>query len=128
MKKRLRKKKHLGEFREYGFAVHVHFNLEARDWADVFDDFVNFTDRYGWYTSGDIATEKGVLRQVVCETRFGSGVAEKQHTFCEEVLALPAVTRVEVWPVIDAWNASEKEHLQHRREPESYAFKLEKNQ
>lgn len=126
MKKRLRKKKHLGEFREYGFAIHVHFDLEARTWIDVFDDFVDLTDHYGWYTGGDIDTEKGVLRQIVCEARFGSGVAEKQRAYCEEVLALPAITRVEAWPVIDAWHASEKEHLQHRREPKSYIFCLDR--
>lgn len=121
-----RRKNHLAEFTEYGFAIHVHFDLKVRDWHELFDDFVDITERYHWCTAGGIDPENGTLSQVICENRYSSSMHDNQRAYCEEVLALPGVIRVEVWPIIDAWNASEEEHLRHKYEPDSYAFYLEK--
>ena len=42
MKKRLRKKKHLGEFQQMGFIVELHFppDVSVADWMRITDEFV----------------------------------------------------------------------------------------
>ena len=113
MKRRLRKKKHVGEFREYGFEIRFIFSeqLSTVDRNSLLDDWIclaieNNGLQFGGGGRGNIW--KGVV------TSEGKGsTTEEQRIIIEEWLsAEPRVLDYEVGSLIDVW-LDDKNRIDH---------------
>lgn len=99
MKKRIRKKLHLGEFAVYGFDFKV--TLDTGDDIEAYnataDAIVDIIDRNGWLCGGAIED------MFICEEKCNSGIEDMKESFVEEVKALPHVVSAEASDMLDAW-------------------------
>lgn len=104
MKKRLRKKRHLGEFKELG----VVFNVELKQNANIsifFDDLVNYCEKNNLYCGGGISR---YCLEVTFYTRNKSSQKQSYNIDKEEVDLLFAwfaaqedVTRIQYTDFMD---------------------------
>jgi len=99
MRKRLRKKRHLGEFREFGFQVRTvwadHLTQEQQD--DAIDSFIlQAIEANGLYCGGGGRGVWGVCAR--------HGATEEQRRAVERWLSqCPAVKEFTLGPLVDAW-------------------------
>lgn len=101
MKKRLRKKKHLGEFREYGFGIK--FMPQSAD----FDMWISIMDRFdAFVTPFSLGFGGGGMDQVewyICRDGKGSCHEGHRQLISAWLAAQPEITSHEVEPLTDAW-------------------------
>jgi uncharacterized protein YggL (DUF469 family) len=84
MKKRIRKKKRLGEFVEWGALLKARLNISTEERLDAFmDEFIEMIESLNCYCGGGISIERGL--DMVVEL----GVNKK--------VALDKLEQVEVW-------------------------------
>jgi uncharacterized protein YggL (DUF469 family) len=106
MKKRLRKKMRLAEFREFGFEVSFQLpdDLDQADLYRFFDSFITEAIEGRGLMCG------GGCGQVwdVFVTRHGRGSAneEDRHGVAAWLQQYPHVTDVQVGPLTDAWHSA----------------------
>ncbi|RZK34717.1 MAG: DUF469 family protein [Hymenobacter sp.] len=105
MKKRLRKKLRLREFREMGF--HVRFELAANytqeDTDSLLDNLIDFVEANGLFIGGGLN-----FFYVTAKPRHS--VTEPQRQLLSDWLAQqPLVTELQVLPLSDAWYVQDAE-------------------
>jgi uncharacterized protein YggL (DUF469 family) len=105
MKKRLRKKKHLGEFEELGFRVRFRLSPDLRD-AER-----NRLLAEGWIREAIEANELcfgggglEVWDGFVTLARGGSATEEHRRLVARWLEAQPAIVEHTVFPLVDAWH------------------------
>ena len=104
MRKRLRKKRHLGEFREFGFQVRIvwldHLT-EEQEWDAIFSFTLEAVEGNGLYAGG--GGRRGHWR-VFATSAKRPGATEEQRRAVERWLSqCPAVKEFTVGPLVDAW-------------------------
>jgi uncharacterized protein len=90
MRKRLRKKKHLGEFRKLGFDVDCRLkqDLSASDFDRFIDDFIEQAiEAHGLQFGGGGSPQMGWTGGISCEGRYDS-TTEADRTIVENWLKL----------------------------------------
>ncbi|MBI5918193.1 MAG: YggL family protein [Nitrosomonadales bacterium] len=97
--KRLQKKLHVGEYKEYGFAVSFHLreSLSPKDSDEFWSSFIeHLIDKRGLAFGGG---EEGYI------TRYGTGSAteEDREAVSFWLQKHPQVVRVVIGPLEDAW-------------------------
>jgi uncharacterized protein YggL (DUF469 family) len=104
MKKRLRKKKHLGEFQEFGFEVSCRFNSELSD--EQFEQFIDTflqeaieSNGLSFGGGGDKQEWKGF----VTLDRSGSATEEHRINVSKWLESRPEVIYIKVDSLVDAW-------------------------
>lgn len=110
MRKRLRKKKHLSEFQEFGFPLKIvmHDGIVERDedtLYEMFDALVALCRQYKWMVGGGIPD-----KLVVSERRARTMNASLQQDFCEKVSVLPGVRYCVDGPLVDSWHGTDEEY------------------
>lgn len=106
MNKRLRKKKHVGEFREDGFYIKAQLSFLKNDSpeCDKFvDDLIEFVESKNLYIGGGVGTETDVF----CTRYKGSCTEDDRQTVSEYLKNHPLVIRFKVGPLVDAWYGSD---------------------
>jgi uncharacterized protein YggL (DUF469 family) len=109
MKKRLRKKKRVGEFREDGFTILAEVNVtnNSPENHEFLDDLIEFVE------SKDLGIGGGVGDKVdVFCTRLGRGTCtEDDRTAVSGWFQNhPLVTRFKIGPLVDAWYGKDEEY------------------
>jgi len=108
MNKRLRKKKHLGEFRELGFLLRFQIDpalsTEARD--ALIDRWLQENiEAHGLsFGGGGLHAFEGF----VCRADRGSATDAHRAAVASWLAAQPGVTGHAVFPLVDAWYGHEK--------------------
>jgi uncharacterized protein YggL (DUF469 family) len=105
VKKRLRKKLHVGAFQELGFEVHfrVADNLSYDAFDAVVDAFISQAiEAYGLLCGGGGQNPEWS----VFVTREGRGSATEEHRQAIErwLATRPEVNTVQIGPLVDAWH------------------------
>lgn len=102
MKKRLRKKKRLGEFREMGFAVAIKWTSPTMDWA-LIDGCIEPAG-LGYGGGGRDGQDFGFISRY----RKGCTEADREHVrgWLE---TCPSVSAFVIGPLVDAWHISGSE-------------------
>jgi len=126
MRKRLRKKKRLGEFQEFSFPLKIvmHAGIVEDDLDELyvmFDALVALCRQYKWYVGGGLPD-----KLVVAEHRAGTMNDNLQQEFCEKVSLLPGVRYCADGPLVDSWHGAEEEYLASERVVEEKADQLDK--
>lgn len=108
MRKRLRKKQHLREFTEYGFAVGFKFNFDDEKQRDsILDEFIEMIRSQELYFGG--GGQEHELDGFV--GAWSGSVTEEQRAAVTQWLAKhPQISAYAAGPLIDAWNAPMKEY------------------
>lgn len=105
MKKRLRKKKRLGEFAEYGFAVHFQLDLPEEKAEDWLDRLIDATQGRDLELGGGIGYPEGEGHFVVARLGGnGSVTPEERESWLEWLQALPEVKMHRATELIDVWH------------------------
>jgi uncharacterized protein YggL (DUF469 family) len=101
MKKRLRKKKHLGEFRDWGREVEI--CLHSGEYLDNFlDQLVSWVEDHGCYCGGG---GSGANLSVIIE--FGNDLRKEVpifETLKKWLESHPSVSDFKFGPVVDLWH------------------------
>ena len=106
MRKRLRKKKHLGEFQELGFQVEWRFapslTLEEIDpfWHGLID--LMEANGLGFGGGGDTAQGSGFITRM----HRSSATGQDRSLVGDWLQARPKIAQVNVGPLVDAWYSS----------------------
>jgi len=100
MKKRLRKKLHLKEFKELGFVLKLEFNTEDSDKLDVILDQLLAIVEDMELDCGGILEEL-----VISETKPNSGLVERKAAFLDRVSKIEGITNVTAGELIDVWHS-----------------------
>jgi uncharacterized protein YggL (DUF469 family) len=107
MKKRLRKKKHIGEFREDGFTIKIRVLGDVVSNDDFFYRLLDFVESIGCEVGGGGSKDE---IDFFC-TRYKGSCADSDREAVSSYLgAQPEVSRFVVGPLVDAWNASEGDY------------------
>lgn len=104
MKKRLRKKKRLGEFTEYGFAVHFQLDLPEEQAEDWLDRLVEETQARGLELGGGIGYPEGEAHFVISCLGNGSVTPEERDSWLAWLQTLPEVNLHRATELIDVWH------------------------
>jgi uncharacterized protein YggL (DUF469 family) len=110
MKKRLRKKRHLGEFQERGFEVRFLLAPATED-ATVLDRFVDeyiaFVEGRHYMTGGGFGPPPHESGQYLARWRRWTDMTEADRAAVEQWFAAhPLVTSVTVGPLQSSWSRS----------------------
>ena len=103
MKKRLRKKRHLGEFAEYGFKLRFAMTdgLSTSDRNLILDDFIFEIERLGLqFGGGGVADWEGFAALDSC----GSATDEHRSAILAWLKSHPNIEKPDVGPLVDAWH------------------------
>ena len=99
MKKRLRKKLHLKEFKELGFVLKLEYDTEDSDKLDsILDQILAIVE--------DMDLDCGGVMDelVVSELKPNSGLAERKDAFLERVSKIAGITKATAGELIDVWH------------------------
>lgn len=111
MNKRLRKKKRLGEFKEYGFCIlAIAPDLETASDAEVdkfCDELILFAEDNGCGVGGCIGHKTDVFYTHLNRGTCTEDDRLKVYAF---LLNHPLVTDFKVGPLVDAWHGSYKDY------------------
>jgi len=100
MRKRLRKKRHLGEFKEEGFNVTFSFDGDALE-QDVFlDRFIEAVETNGLTCGGGFGKEWDMY--ITMDGR-GTATETDRMAVLNWLEGQPAVKNISVGPLVDAW-------------------------
>jgi uncharacterized protein YggL (DUF469 family) len=102
LRKRLRKKKRLGEFREYGF--HIRFLMPgttAQQWDSLLDEWIDFIESQRLQFGGGFSEE---CEGFVERNGRGSVTVEQRQAVSEWLANHPAVTEFRLSDPVDAWH------------------------
>lgn len=99
MKKRLRKKLHMGEFAELGFNMKL--DVDYVDLGVWLDKIIDFTESRGLCIGG------GHKFAFVCRRR-GSCTDEDRLAYSEWLSSQPEVREWHISPLVDAWHSDPK--------------------
>ena len=105
MNKRLRKKKHRGEYRQFGFAVVCQFRdqLSHEDFDRFLDDFISQIENLSLATGGGGSPELGLNFVVQREHRFASTDEADRVAVLNWLQAHPEVVDPRVSDFFDLW-------------------------
>ena len=112
VKKRVRKKKKLGEFVEWGVLIQAPLSLKSRDELDSFlDEFIVAVESRNCYCGGGVSIERGL--DMVLELGRGRGRAIKTFAVILDWLNTnPGVGKVYSSDVFDLWRGKYPQDLQ----------------
>jgi uncharacterized protein YggL (DUF469 family) len=109
VKKRIRKKKRLGEFSEWGVSVVAKLCIGESDSENVLqitdkilDDFIAYLEGNGWYCGGSI-TPRGDFDFVVEFGRDGGKLSQNIETLTAWLTSNPHLSGVVVSQPINLW-------------------------
>lgn len=99
MKKRLRKKLHLKEFKEFGFEVIIHHDqsLSAEQQVDMLDHLIDFMEANNYQVGG--SAEGAYITK-----RKGSINEQERQSIIEAIGTIEGVLSVTASPLTDAWH------------------------
>lgn len=104
LKKRLRKKYHVGEYTEYGFNLIIHTEkLNEDDLIELYDTLFQEIEKRNMYAGGG-GDEFKVELAVTSESYRYPVTIEKAKELSDFVLTLKGVKNVYYSPLVDAWN------------------------
>jgi uncharacterized protein YggL (DUF469 family) len=105
MKKRLRKKKHVGEFREFGFTVRATLRDQVRpaERDSFFDRWIDAVEGRGLSFGGGAAGT--AFQGFVALARRGSATDEDRHAVSSFLAGDIAVETHQVDDLVDAWHS-----------------------
>ncbi|OQX70038.1 MAG: hypothetical protein B6A08_02415 [Sorangiineae bacterium NIC37A_2] len=104
MKRRLRKKKRLGEFRELGFSIQAQLSSSSKEARLAFiERFVDAVERRALLFGGGCSLD-GLLEGFVMPRARGSATVEDLEAVLELLQSAPEVTSFEVGQLKDAWH------------------------
>ena len=102
MKKRLRKKKHLREFKEFGFDLNLKTeDLKEDEYCDLFNDITLICEKYSLYFGG--YANNGVVSIFVSVENYKIKITEVKDDFLAEIRQLPQIIELKASDNIDAW-------------------------
>ena len=118
MKKRLRKKKHLGEFAQYGFAVSCEFPMhdDATEEARL-DALIDLCEAnhlgIGGATRGFFVTAHRPRRpwQTWGRWRDASCTEEHRELIRQQLVAFGDLTGIKIGPLVDVWHGEVEDAL-----------------
>jgi uncharacterized protein YggL (DUF469 family) len=102
MKKRIRKKRRLGEFRQWGFEIKARV-IKGADIDTLTDDFVSKVEELGCYCGGGIGPVNGV-DMVVELGRDKGDLTLKRDNLVEWAKNRPEVFDISFGPFVDLWH------------------------
>ena len=106
LKRRLRKKFHLGEFQEFGFEIFIKFAPSMTDinFDQFYDDFIDLVEanKLLFGGGGDSKTWEGFFSSA---KKFASPTEDKRKMIKNWLENHPVVLDVRVGELRDAWNA-----------------------
>lgn len=104
MKKRLRKKLHKGEFKELGFSVDFHYNVEKEDEAfDLLDEFLNMTEDANLCAGGLFGSEGDNASFFIVSYECRSVTQEERQKVIDWLASNAKVSDVKAGELRDAW-------------------------
>lgn len=102
MKKRLRKKRRLGEFQELGFLLRIKTRaLSSPEQDALLDAFIDQVEALHLLAGGGISTEQGEF--FITLAGRGSATDDHRRLLTEWLQRQPAVTAATAAPLQDAW-------------------------
>jgi uncharacterized protein YggL (DUF469 family) len=102
MKKRLRKKKHIGEFKELGFLLEAKLNLQTDEELDRFnDEFLDYIEKENMHIGGGMGMDD--LSLYVCTGVVNTGNAEARENLISWMDKHENVTEVNAGELKDAY-------------------------
>ena len=109
MNKRLRKKKHRGEFKEIGFDFKICFTpiYDDEKHFEMIDDIYLLIEQHGFSAGGGCDESSCDGHMAVLSWRINAG--EMKNKLQSALLSLPGVTSVEFGENIDEWYVSIRE-------------------
>jgi len=109
MKKRLRKKKRVGEFREDGFRILAEVNVtnNSPENLQFVDDFIEFMVNRNLGIGGGIGDKVDVFCAYLGR---GTCTEEDRQTVIEWLKNQPLVSRFKIGPLIDGWYFTDEEY------------------
>ncbi len=103
MKKRLRKKKHLREFKEFGFDLNLKTeDLKEDEYCDLFNDIALICEKYSLCFGG--SANNGVVSIFVSVENYKTKITEVKDDFLAEIRQLPQIIELKASDNIDAWH------------------------
>lgn len=105
MRRRLRKKLRLGEFREYGFQIRADLTA-GTDPVAVLWRLVEAAEERGLVFGGG---GDNPLQALVMRPERGGATEADRETFRELLWSNPAVSKWKVGPLVDAWHGPWKD-------------------
>lgn len=102
MKKRLRKKKHLGEFKEEGFTIlaKVHSVETDEELNKFLDGFIDFVESRGCGIGGVVGSD---IKAFYSKLGRGTCTEEDREAINKYLTDHPLVTWFRVGKLVDAW-------------------------
>ena len=103
MKKRLRKKRHIGEFAEYGFKLRFAMTdgLSTLDRNSILDDFIAEIERLGLqFGGGGVSDWEGFA---ALDSR-GTATDEHRSAILAWLESHPNIEKPVVGPLVDSWH------------------------
>ena len=105
LKRRLRKKNHLGEFQELGFEISVNFkkNTDETEFDKFLSEFIDEIENKDWQFGGG-GNSKTWQGFVASERKFASPANEDKEKIKIWLENRSEVERCKVGEFLDAWN------------------------
>jgi len=115
LRKRLRKKKHIGEFQELGFQVEWRWSqpLDVDAFEQFWERFLALIEAKGLTFGGGSDAEHG--SGFICSARPGSAEEQDRSEVKAWLLEQPHIAQVDVGPLEDAWHSSNRQYAQCER-------------
>ncbi len=102
MKKRLCKKKHLHEFKEFGFNLNLKTKeLKEAEYCNLFDDIALICEKHSLCFGG--SANNGVVSIFVSVENYKTKIPEVKDDFLAEIRQLPQIIELKASDNIDAW-------------------------
>lgn len=115
MKKRLRKKRHLGEFQEFGFEVQWRCEtaMSEAECEQFWTEWITFVEARGLTFGGGNDMEKG--SGFVCRAGRGSATEQNRADVSDWFRAWANGVQVQIGPLEDAWYSPNNQYEQCMR-------------
>jgi uncharacterized protein YggL (DUF469 family) len=111
MKKRLRKKKHLGEFRQFGFSISCHFqpNTPPEQFDRFVDEFITEAIEAGGLEFGGGGDPNKGWEGIACRAHRYDSTTEKDREHVKNWLGKQKIlTAIEISKPLDLWHDTPK--------------------
>ena len=105
LKRRLRKKNHLGEFQEFGFEVLIKFNsnLDEKEFTRFLDEFIEEIEKQKLLLGGS-GNEDDWEGFITSAKKFASPTADQKEFIKKWLESRSYIETVELSDFKDAWN------------------------
>lgn len=123
MKRRLRKKYRVGEFRQFGFTVLIMVNEGVDELGLMYDPIFDIVEKEGLCLAGGGGLNY-ITIAVTDQGRKNTVTDEKVVRVVSEIKKLSFVTEAVSFPLMDAWNSTDEQYAEEDRLVEAEKIRL----